>query len=756
MTAATLRTISAAGSSVLGAVRARHWHAVVAWLVAGLAVGWRWPVALLVMAPIAVASAGRGGLGLLLAAALLAGALIGAIRVAGLERTSLGPLMGHATRTRVTLEEAPRARAFGARAAVVRMHGERVLLRAGRRVRWPPEPVGSQLAVAGVLEPLTEHDAWRSRRGVHAELVGERIVATGRRRGGLAGAVDRVRTRAERALTRGVPARDAALVRGMVLGEDDALPARMRDDFRAAGLAHLVAASGQNVMLLAALALAASVLLGVGHQARWLAVLLLIALYVPLAGAGPSIQRAGVMGAAGVVAVLAGRPAARWHALLLAAAVTLTLNPRAAEEPGWQLSFAAVVGLLALAEPVAGALRRRGAPRALAEAVAVTTAATLATAPLIALHFGRTSLVSLPANVLAAPAVAPVMWLGMLAGAVGQLSPGLAGMPAALAALPAGYVAWVGHGAAALPGAQVALPPAVVACACGLGAAAVRSGPVRRLAPLLATLTVLAGVAAAAAPAGVSPPTGPRVTFLSVGQGDATLIQDAGRAVLVDAGPADGPVLARLRHAGVTRLDLLVVTHAQADHDGGAASVLRAMPVSLLLDGRDGAREPDGARMAAAAAARGVRRIAPAAGQVLRVGSIVLRVLSPRPEPLAAHAGADPNERAIVLEATVGPLRTLLTADAESDVLERLDLSTVDVLKVSHHGSADEGLAAMLPRLRPRLAVIEVGAHNLYGHPVASTMRALFAAGVRVLRTDRDGSVAVEPATAGLRVQAHA
>jgi competence protein ComEC len=405
---------------------------------------------------------------------------------------------------------------------------------------------------------------------------------------------------------------------------------------------------------------------------------------------------------------------------------------------------------------VAGALRRRGAPRALAEAVAVTTAATLATAPLIALHFGRTSLVSLPANVLAAPAVAPVMWLGMLAGAVGQVSPGFAGIPAALAALPAGYVSWVGHVAAALPGAQVALPPAVVACACGLGAAAVRSRPVRRLAPLLATLTVLAGVAAAAAPAGVSPPTGPRVTFLSVGQGDATLIQDPGHAVLVDTGPADGPVLARLRHAGIARLDLLVVTHAQADHDGGAASVLRAMPVSLLLDGRDGVPEPDGTRMAAAAGARGVRRIAPAAGQVLRVGSIVLRVLSPQPEPLAAHGGADPNERAIVLEATVGPLRTLLTADAESDVLERLDLSTVDVLKVSHHGSADEGLAALLPRLRPRLAVIEVGAHNPYGHPVPSTMRALFAAGVRVLRTDRDGTVAVEPATAGLRVQAHA
>ncbi len=107
-------------------------------------------------------------------------------------------------------------------------------------------------------------------------------------------------------------------------------------------------------------------------------------------------------------------------------------------------------------------------------------------------------------------------------------------------------------------------------------------------------------------------------------------------------------MLERLRRAGIRRLDLLVVTHAQADHDGGAAAVLRSVPVALVLDGRDGVRDPDGERLAAAAAAHGVRRLPPAAGQVLRVGPIVLRVLSPQPESRAAHAGADPNQRAIV------------------------------------------------------------------------------------------------------------
>ena len=195
----------------------------------------------------------------------------------------------------------------------------------------------------------------------------------------------------------------------------------MREDFRRSGLAHLLAASGQNVMLLAALALALLAAAGLG-RARLLVVLALIALYVPLAGAGPSIQRAGVMGAAGIVAGLAGRPASRWYALLLAAAVTLAINPRAAGDPGWQLSFAAVVAILALAARVRDALVARRVPGALAEAMALTFSATLGTAPLIAFHFGRVSLVSLPANLLAAPAVAPIMWLGMIAAAIGASS----------------------------------------------------------------------------------------------------------------------------------------------------------------------------------------------------------------------------------------------------------------------------------------------------------------------------------------------
>ena len=679
-------------------------------------------------------------------------------RLTSLDRSALGGRLGHATAARVVLLEAARTRPFGGRTAVVGLGRERVLVRTTQRVSWPLAHVGQELVVAGVLERLRPADAWLRPRNVHAVLSAERITLTGRARGGIAGALDGVRERAQQALDRGLPPPQAALLRGMVLGQDDALPEGMRDAFRTAGLSHLVAASGQNVMLLCALVFGLSAVVGIGLRARLLVALALIALYIPLAGGGASIQRAGVMGAAGVTATLAGRPASRWYALLLAAAATLALNPRAVEEPGWQMSFAAVGAIMLLAGPLGEALRRRGLPHGLAEAGALTVAATIGTAPIIAAQFDRTSIVSLPVNLLAVPAVAPVMWLGMVAATVGQVSLAAAAPFTAIAGYPLAFLSWLADGAARLPHAAPAIPAVLVGVVCALVAAAIRWPAVRSPAPIAAVgVAIVAAVALLRAPVRtLGAPPGLRVTFLDIGQGDATLIQDRRTSVLVDTGPPDGGIVARLRHAGVGRLDLLVVTHAQADHDGGAAAVLEAMPVGLVLDGRDGVREPLGLRMAAEARLRAVRLAAPEAGETLRIGRVELRVLSPMREPAEAHAGVDPNQRAIVAEARIGRFRMLLTADAESDVLSTLDLEPVDVLKVSHHGSADPGLGALLERLRPRVAAIEVGAHNGYGHPVAATLRTLRAAGAAVYRTDRDGSIRLEERGEALTVATHA
>jgi competence protein ComEC len=487
MAAARLRALERWLAAVLDALRERPRHLLLGALVAGLLATPLAPRAIVLMALTAMVLAGRRGLALAAGAAVLGGALAGQARLAALDRSELPPLLGTTPVARVTLLEQPRAVRYGT-VALAQLRGwdtgaqprvssappsspsrggaarpprgglgERVLLRIGARVRWPPASTGAIVLVRGRLRALGPFESYQRRRGAHAALVLDAAAPTGATRGGPWRLVDAVRARAEAALRVGLPAREAALLRGMALGEDEALDPRTRAEFRACGLSHLTAASGANVALLGALALPLLAWAGVGLRGRLVAVLALIALYVPLAGAGPSIQRAGVMGAASTAAALAGRPASRWYALLLAAAVTLVCNPRASGDPGWQLSFAAVVAIGLLAPGVRSRLRARRAPGPLADALAVTLAATLGTAPLIALRFSRLSLVSLPANLLAAPAVAPIMWLGMLAAALGQVATVLALPLNLLNACLLGYVGWVAHAGAGVPHASVAL-----------------------------------------------------------------------------------------------------------------------------------------------------------------------------------------------------------------------------------------------------------------------------------------------------------
>src|SRR4051795_8433704 len=156
-----------------------------------------------------------------------------------------------------------------------------------------------------------------------------------------------------------MPSREAELARGFVLGEDEGIDEATKEDFRRSGLSHLLAVSGENVTLLALLAMPVLGLLGIPLRERLLWVLGLIAVYVPVAGAGPSIQRAGVMGAVGVLALLGGRRTSRLYALALAAVVTLAVDPGVAADFGWQLSFAAVLGILLVATPLPHGLQRR-------------------------------------------------------------------------------------------------------------------------------------------------------------------------------------------------------------------------------------------------------------------------------------------------------------------------------------------------------------------------------------------------------------
>src|SRR4051812_8485746 len=662
----------------LHAVLARPRHVVLAALVAGLLAAGapRWTAAALAAAcAVAGAVSRRGAIGLAAALAVLVGAFVAEARLRAAAQPPVRPYLARAMTARAYAVEPIRARGFGGWSLAVRtadgpLSRVRLVLRAAARVRRPAVEAGDELRVRGRVVELSRWERYEATRGARAAVVAERVEPTGARRGGVSGAIDGVRRRAEASLDAGLPQRQAALARGMVLGQDDALDARTRDEFRASGLSHLLAASGANVALLALLATAGLGALGVRLRARLAAAFLLTALYVPLAGGGPSIQRAGVMGGAALVAALAGRPGSRAYALLLAAAVTLVLQPHAAADVGWQLSFAAVVAIALLAPRWRDALARRGLPAPVAEAAALTAAATVGTAPLLALHFEQVSVVSPIANLLAAPAVAPVVWLGTLAGLAGQIGAGgpiVVGLDA-VAAFPLGFVGWVAHVAASAPHATVAVALGGPLAAIGAYVALAAAITSRRARGLVAG-AALALAAVAAAPR-LHPPAAPRaltVSFLDIGQGDATLVQHAGRAILVDTGPPDGPILPRLRAAGVRRLDLLVLTHAQADHEGAAVAVLRAVPVATVLDGGAGVRSPQRVQIDAALRRHGVHRLVPDAGEVVRAGPVRLDVLWPR-QDVAAVPGSDPNDRAIVALLRDGAFAMLLTADAESPV----------------------------------------------------------------------------------------
>jgi competence protein ComEC len=207
--------------------------------------------------------------------------------------------------------------------------------------------------------------------------------------------------------------------------------------------------------------------------------------------------------------------------------------------------------------------------------------------------------------------------------------------------------------------------------------------------------------------------------------------------VLVDGGPPGDGIAAKLRAAGADRLGAAIVTHDQSDHAGGIDELLGDLPVDRLLLGAPSARLLAEARAAGAATGRLAR------GDSLRSGQLRLDVLWPPAELLGDTRGEDPNHLALVMLAHWRRFSMLLTADAEAESTP-LDPGPIDVLKVAHHGSDDAGLGALLDRARPRLAVISVGAGNPFGHPTAATLATLAAHGVRTLRTDRDGDIAIE------------
>lgn len=573
----------------------------------------------------------------------------------------------------------------------------------------------------------------------------------------------------------GLPGDARALLPALVVGDDSGIPPELMEAVRATGLTHAIVVSGSHLAIMLAVLIGRPATasraergglagrLGLPLRATAAAGGGLVVVFLLVCRPEPSVLRAAVCGGIALLAVATGRRRSLLPALAAAVLLLVLYDPALARSFGFLLSVLATGALLTVAPGWSLALRRRGVPARLAEGLAVAAAAHLVCAPVVTVFASSLSLVAIPCNLLAEPAVAPVVVLGWLALVAAPVSMPVATALAWAASWPTRWIAVVARGGAGLPGAELGWPGgwrgAALLLAAGLAAPALaRRLPGR---PWLSALCVLLVLLAVLRPPPVTrlltgwPPPGWRLVVCDVGQGDALVLSaGSGQAVVVDAGPEPAAVDRCLRELGVRRVPLLVLTHFHADHVAGLPGVLAGRAVGAIQTStvRDA---PDQAEFVERVAARaGVPVVPTVPGERGGVGDgLSWEVLWP---PSAAEAaGLEANDASVTLLVRAGELTVFLPGDLEPLAQERLlaerpGLSAVDVVKVAHHGSAAQH-PPLLERLRPRLALISSGAENTYGHPAPATLAALEAAGAAVLRTDTHGALAVTGTPEGPR-----
>jgi competence protein ComEC len=525
---------------------------------------------------------------------------------------------------------------------------------------------------------------------------------------------------------------DRAVTTSMVLGDEGALDRRTRDEFRSAGLLHLLVVSGSQV---AALILALRRALPRSLRITWAGCVVegaVLLSYCLIAGAGDSIVRATLMALAFAVAARVDLERGSVNFLFAAALILLTLRPLDALDPGAQLSFAATLALVTFAPRLSRALESRGVPGFLADILSATLVASVAVIPVTLLHFHRFTAIAIPANLLAAPLAVLLLYGSLLTAALDPLLPSLASLAGAGCGLIAESLRTLAHHAALSdPDWRGPSPPLVLI----LGFLGLCTAPGWRrcalpAAGLLATLT-MSGL-----PAGDGRL---HLWFLDVGQGDAILIETpSGSAAMIDAGPAYPGFDAGERVVGETlwalghhRLDSLAITHRHADHGGGASFLASHWaPRRLYVNDDSPALKPLGPRT--------MRR-----GDAWVLDGVRFDVLGP--DPGWGLSGRDENARSLIIEVTFGATSFLLMGDASKDSEARLDLprSRYDLVKTGHHGAATSSSADFIQRTRPRVAVISVGARNRFSHPSRDVVDRWTKAGALVWRTDLRGTLHV-------------
>ncbi|MET0929459.1 MAG: DNA internalization-related competence protein ComEC/Rec2, partial [Aeromicrobium sp.] len=514
----------------------------------------------------------------------------------------------------------------------------------------------------------------------------------------------------------------------------------MEEDFRRSGLTHLLAVSGTNLTIVLAVTMALARAAGLRRGGLWIVGAVSIIAFILLARPEPSVVRAAAMGVVGVAALGFG---ARGGLRTLCWAVVglLFLDPWLSKSAGFILSVCATAGILLLA-PLFARRLEAWMPRWCALAVSVPLAAQLACTPAAAALSGEVSLVAVLANIAAAPAVAPATVAGLAGGVAAVVWSPLGQLCGTLAGACASWILTVGHTCAGFDSASLEwhAPWQVLLVVMPLVAWA---AVVLSSRPAIATGILLGLVVGIWRPPQTGwPPPGWVMVACDVGQGDASVLPVApGEAVVVDTGQEDAPVDRCLTSLGITRVRLLVLTHGDADHVDGWRGVVDGRRVDQVVVGTSGGPSVPGPP----------RHVA-VAGESFTLGDTSAEVLWPSPdEPVAG----DRNGVSVVLRATVRGVSILLTGDVGAEAQQRV-LRTgadvrADVLKVPHHGSADQD-RQFLSAVGESVATISAGEDNDYGHPTASLLSLLRERGVRWWRTDTDGDIAVVVRDGRLRV----
>lgn len=506
----------------------------------------------------------------------------------------------------------------------------------------------------------------------------------------------------------------ASLLRGFLIGDTSGLAADDAEALRRAGLSHFVAVSGSNVALFLAGWWLVTAPIATRPRARAALGLAGLAVFVVVTRWEPSVVRAAAMAGLVLGGRLLGVPVDAWTALGSATAGLLLLSGDLATSVGFQLSVFATAGVL-----VGAGMFRTRRPRWLWTALGATLSAQAAVVPLLLIHFGTVPLLSPVANLAAAPLVTMATVLGgvgVVAGWDLLVEPGLAAAGAVLhIARTASDWPQLGHGGVAGLAGVVWL---------------MRWRSMRPIVAAAGLVTLLAVCAPGSAPNATT------ITFLDVGQGDAVLLQDeSGASVLVDGGREPRVLHDALKRHGVRRLDLLVVTHGDADHAGGLQDIVARVPVGRIWvpDQPQLGEIVPGVLDAAARLGITVHRVR--AGPSLRLGGFAFTVLGP------ARRYASPNDGSIVLWVEVGDRTVLLPGDIEAVAQRELPPLQPDIMLVPHHGSGTTDLVWLRATLGAH-AVISVG-ENSYGHPAPEVLTTLAESGATVWITEDVGDVSV-------------